>query len=71
MKLIARKHELEATVGIGPGTAGRLERKGLFPKRRQLTDGSVGWLMTDLVAWAESRPVADGKMRGEKPKAAA
>ncbi|HSD42366.1 MAG TPA: AlpA family phage regulatory protein [Burkholderiales bacterium] len=68
MKIVVRKTELESVIGFGEGTARRLERKGLFPRRRQLTNGSVGWLASELEEWAKSRPIAEGGMRGEAPR---
>ena len=37
----------------------RLLAKGSIPKPRQLSPNRVGWLVSDLDAWAEKRPVSD------------
>jgi predicted DNA-binding transcriptional regulator AlpA len=64
-KLIVLKDDLQDVVGFGSGTAARLERQGLFPRRREVSPGRVGWLAEELQTWARTRPLADGKMRGE------
>jgi prophage regulatory protein len=55
-----------------------LVQAGQAPKPRKLSGGRVGWLVSELEAWAESRPVSDlpppvnaGKRRGRPPKAPA
>lgn len=37
----------------------RLVAQGNIPKPRQLSPNRVGWLVSDLDAWAERRPVSD------------
>lgn len=71
MKVIVKKGDLGGVVGFGPGKAARLERAGRFPRRRQIGPGQVGWLMSEIEAWAKELPFSDGTLRGEKPKAAA
>lgn len=66
--LVARKGDLRPLLGISEAVAFRLEKKGQFPKRRQLADGSVGWLVRELEEWAESRPIAEGGLRGEETR---
>jgi predicted DNA-binding transcriptional regulator AlpA len=34
----------------------RLHRSGDFPNPRQLGPNRVGWLASEVIAWAESRP---------------
>lgn len=36
-----------------------LVRQGKFPQPRQLSGRRVGWLLREVVEWAESRPVSD------------
>lgn len=36
-----------------------LVRQGQFPQPRQLSGRRVGWLLREVVEWAESRPVSD------------
>lgn len=54
---IVREAERKAITSISRTTAWTLERKGLFPKRRQLypQSSSVGWLLSELTDWVTSR----------------
>lgn len=45
-------------VGIGQTTLEKLVRKDEFPKPRMLSNKRVAWLVRELEAWAESRPVS-------------
>ena len=36
-------------------TVWRMERDGVFPRRRQLSANSVGWLKSEVDAWVDSR----------------
>ena len=69
-KLIVRKEDLREVVGIGPGAAARLERQGLFPRRRQVGVDGVGWVFEELQAWVRNLPPASGRLRGEKSRRA-
>ena len=48
-----------AFVSVKETTIDELMRKGDFPKPRVLSARRVGWLVRELEAWAESRPVSD------------
>jgi len=54
---IVREAERKTITPISRTTAWSLERKGLFPKRRQLypQSTSVGWLLSELNDWVSSR----------------
>lgn len=54
-----RKPEAAAITGLSEVTLWRLEKKGDFPKRRQLTPHSVGYLLSEVLAWMDARPNAD------------
>ncbi len=41
--------------GLSAPTIWRLERKGLFPARRQLSPGRVGWLESEVENWISAR----------------
>lgn len=41
---------------VSTQTLWRLERAGDFPRRRQITSGRVGYLLSELVAWMHERP---------------
>jgi prophage regulatory protein len=55
---IVRPKNVKDVVGVSYTTVWRLERAGLFPKRKRLSAGAVGWLQSDLNAWLESRATA-------------
>ena len=47
-----------AFVSLSVSTMERMVVQGTFPQPRQLTDKRVGWLVREVEAWAESRPVS-------------
>jgi prophage regulatory protein len=51
-----RIQELEDRVGVTRSTIDRWERAGRFPTRRQLGEGAVGWLETEVDEWLQSLP---------------
>lgn len=40
-------------------TVQKLVRDGAFPRPRKLSGNRVGWLLREVEAWAEDRPVSD------------
>ncbi len=52
---VVRPKQLPLVVGFTNSTALRLEKVGKFPKRRKLTEFSVGWLRSELEQWRDSR----------------
>jgi prophage regulatory protein len=42
-------------VGLSRTSIWRLERQGLFPRRRQLSANAVGWSEEDIDDWLRSR----------------
>ena len=59
---IVREAERKSITSISRTTAWSLERRGLFPKRRQLypQSTSVGWLLSELTEWVASRQTVNG-----------
>ena len=57
---IVNHAEVQQITNLKRVTLWRLEREGKFPRRRQLTPGGgrIGWLLSDVIEWVESRPVA-------------
>ena len=53
-----REEECFRLTGLSRTTRWRLERNGGFPKRRQVSDNGVGWLLSEVLAWRDSRPAA-------------
>ena len=70
-----REHERRELTGISSTTAWRLERVGKFPRRVKLTDtqeknGRVGWRLSELLAWMESRQTVTLKDVSSEERAA-
>lgn len=65
-----RKAEVAKRFGVRPRTIERWEALGLFPRRRQIGPGAVGYLASELQKFAESRQVADRRKSNSAPQAA-
>ncbi len=50
-----RERECEKLSGLSRTTRWRLEQKGEFPKRRQLSKNSIGWLYSEIMAWIREK----------------
>lgn len=50
---------LAVAISLSETTVQRLVREGAFPKPRQLSGRRVAWLVREVEAWAESRPVSE------------
>lgn len=51
--------EVADLVTLGVATIQRMVRENQFPRPRQLSPNRVGWLLREVEAWAEERPVSD------------
>lgn len=51
---VLRWPDLHAMVKLSRNTVRKLEKEGRFPKRFPLTDYSVGWRRSDVLAWIAS-----------------
>ena len=56
-KQVVSKKELRTVCGIpySPQHIARLERAGRFPKRIQLGQNRVAWLLTEVEEWLDER----------------
>jgi prophage regulatory protein len=52
---IVRELECHQRSGLSRSTRWRLERAGLFPRRRRVSPGCSGWLESELAAWIAAR----------------
>jgi prophage regulatory protein len=52
---IMREPECRQRTGLSRATRWRLQRRGLFPSKRQLSPGCCGWLESEIAAWIASR----------------
>jgi prophage regulatory protein len=53
--LFIRRSHLKQVTGLSPSTVDRLERAGIFPQRRRVGPGVVGWLYSEVSAFLEQR----------------
>ncbi|MEE9452075.1 MAG: AlpA family phage regulatory protein [Gammaproteobacteria bacterium] len=54
---ILRFPSVRKVTGLSRSTIWRLENRGQFPARRQLSPGSVGWLRREIEVWVKTRAV--------------
>ena len=50
-----REAECRNRTGLSRTTRWRLERRGQFPKRRKLSENTVGWLESEVNAWLQAK----------------
>lgn len=48
-----------AAVSLSEGVWEQLVQSGQAPKPRQLSGRRVGWLLREVMEWAETRPISD------------
>jgi len=53
---IIREAERKRKTGISSTTAWRMEKKGKFPERIQISDGLSGWYESEVDEWVATRP---------------
>ena len=59
--------ELHRRTGLSRSTVWRAERRGEFPRRHQLTPGTVGWLASDVEGWMHGdRGARDRQLGGTR-----
>lgn len=58
---ILREKEAVLRAGISRSSVRRLEKLGLFPARRQLSPGRIGYLEAEVDQWIESRIKVGGE----------
>ena len=70
---LVREPERRELTGLGETQWRELERKGEAPRRRQIGPRAVGWRLSELVNWVNSRPIVPGGMsaKSNDPNAAA
>ena len=44
---------------VSVSTLERMTREGKFPRPRKISEKRVGWLVSDVVNWANGLPVSD------------
>ncbi|MCL2918606.1 AlpA family phage regulatory protein [Shewanella litorisediminis] len=58
---IVKEQERRLITSVSRAEAFQLERKGLFPRRRRISNRSVGWLLSELLDWVKSREAVISK----------
>ncbi len=53
-----RERECRELTGLSRTTRWRLERRGNFPKRRNISPNGVAWLLSEILSWQASRKAA-------------
>ena len=54
-----REPEVHNITGLSRTTRWRLEREGKFPRRRAISDASVGWLESEIASWVADRQAVE------------
>lgn len=52
------RDEVATLIGVSKSTVWRMESKGDFPRRIQLTSGRVAWRRSEVMAWMMERRAA-------------
>ena len=55
---IIAETECQRLTSLDRVTRWRLEKRGEFPRRRQLSPGRVGWVLSEILAWQSNRAAA-------------
>ena len=57
---ILRAGAVVKLVGLSRTTIWRMERAGEFPLRRKISQGTVGWLESEVMQWMTEREKVQG-----------
>lgn len=57
-----REPQVSALTGLSKSTRWRLEKDGRFPKKRQLSAKSVGWLAPEIEEWIQTRAIVKAEV---------
>ena len=60
---LLRRREIEDITGLSHSTIYRLMDAGEFPQAKSIGPNCVRWMLSEIIAWMESRPLARGKTR--------
>ncbi|WP_080430751.1 helix-turn-helix transcriptional regulator [Burkholderia ubonensis] len=59
LKICFSLKEVAEALSLSPATVQKLVREKTFPEPRLLSGRRVGWLVHEVQAWADTRPVAN------------
>lgn len=65
---IVKEKERRLITSISRAEAFQLERKGMYPRRRRISNRSVGWLLSELLHWVKSREAVNSNNQIESAK---
>ena len=57
---LLRRRQVEEITGMARSSIYRLMNMGEFPRAVRVGKAAVRWKTSDITAWLESRPLADG-----------
>lgn len=63
-----REPECQKITGLSKATRWRLEREDRFPRKRKISENTVGWLSTDIDEWMKNRIDATPNTKEENQK---
>lgn len=55
MQKIMRRPEVRAVTGLSNSSIDRLESAGDFPRRVQLSSNAIGWILSEITEWLDTR----------------
>jgi prophage regulatory protein len=58
------KAVVDEMTGLSNVTRWRMEKRGDFPKRRQISPNRVAYLESEVTAWMKSRPTGGNESTG-------
>lgn len=64
------KSEVDEMTGLSNVTRWRMEKRGEFPQRRQISPNRIAYLESEILAWMESRPTSCIGLVSDKGEAA-
>ena len=64
---LLRRREVEEITGLSRASIYRLMDEGKFPRPVRVSATAVRWKASDVYAWIESRPVAEGGVGSTHP----
>lgn len=68
-KMFMTAEDVREATGLSRTTIWRLESGGDFPIRRKISQQRIGWLRSEILEWAESRPEVEPPGSGEDTEA--
>ena len=53
------KAKVDEITGLSNVTRWRMEKRGEFPKRRQISPNRIAYLESEVIDWIDSRPISE------------